>query len=78
MVDHRTSKPLQKLPAAMEETQFMNKVIGRVVNDIDDAIFETTMREGMQYMENSNRAPHPVSTSIWPATIGTSGRSKVE
>ena len=56
----------------------MNKVVRRTVNDIDNAIFETPVREGMQYVKNSNRARHSVSASIWPATSGTSGCSKVE
>jgi len=58
MVGNRLRKPLQKLSAAMQETELMHQVIRRAIDNVDYAVFEAAMRKGMQYVQDSDAARH--------------------
>jgi flagellar motor component MotA len=58
MMDDRTLEPLQELAAVRYKTQFMNEMIRRMIDDVDDAILQATMPEAVKHVEDSNASPH--------------------
>ena len=47
MIGNWPVKALQKLPAAIQETEFVNQMIRRTINNIDDAVFKAAMGKSM-------------------------------
>jgi hypothetical protein len=58
MIGNRPGEPLQKLSAAMQETEFMYKVVRRTINNVDDAVLEAAMGEGIQHVQDSDLSLH--------------------